>query len=133
MKLLDQVRRHMRTAHYAIRTEKTYLRWIKRFLVHQKDLSGGWRHPSEMGSDEVNEFLTWLAVEGKVSASTRWRTKREPREPTQQSGSVDLEERGKTTQRMSRNKPSHERRCRFDQTKVRSLPLKLDSAWFCHR
>lgn len=71
MKLLDQVRRHMRTAHYAIRTEKTYLRWIKRFLVHQKDLSGGWRHPSEMGSDEVNEFLTWLAVDGKVSASTQ--------------------------------------------------------------
>ncbi len=71
MKLLDQVRRHMRTAHYAIRTEKTYVRWIERFLIRQKNVYGKWRHPDEMGSDEVNEYLTHLAVDGKVSASTQ--------------------------------------------------------------
>ena len=56
----------MRVAHYAIRTEAAYVDWIRRFILfHHK------RHPSEMGSVEITEFLTHLAVEGKVTASTQ--------------------------------------------------------------
>ena len=65
-KLLDQVRDKIRLKHYSIRTEQTYVDWIKRFvLFHHK------RHPAEMGAAEVEAFLTHLAVEGKVSASTQ--------------------------------------------------------------
>jgi len=71
VKLLNQVRRHMRTKHLAIRTEKTYLRWIERFLQFERRLAGKWRHPAEMGSAEINAFLTHLAVERKVAASTQ--------------------------------------------------------------
>ena len=56
----------MRVAHYAIRTEEVYLDWIRRFiLLHNK------RHPREMGAAEITEFLTHLAVEGKVAPSTQ--------------------------------------------------------------
>jgi site-specific recombinase XerD len=52
--------------HYSRRTVKTDEQWLRRFLrFHHL------RHPREMGSDEVNAFLTHLAVEGKVSASTQ--------------------------------------------------------------
>ncbi|MCP4171150.1 MAG: integron integrase [Fuerstiella sp.] len=71
MKLLDQVRCHMRTAHLAIRTERAYVSWIKRFLHFEKCLCGHWRHPDEMGSEEVNRYLTHLAVDRNVSASTQ--------------------------------------------------------------
>ena len=71
MKLLEQVRRHMRTTHMAIRTEKAYVRWIEDFLRCEKQFAGGWRHPSEMGSEEVNRFLSHLAVDRKVAASTQ--------------------------------------------------------------
>jgi integron integrase len=65
-KLLDQVRDKIRLKHYSIRTEQAYLDWIKRFvLFHHK------RHPAEMGAAEVEAFLTHLAVEGKVAASTQ--------------------------------------------------------------
>jgi len=65
-KLLDQVRDKIRLKHYSIRTEQTYVDWIKRFvLFHHK------RHPAEMGAAEVEAFLTHLAVEGKVAASTQ--------------------------------------------------------------
>ncbi len=64
--LLDQVRRSMRVAHYAIRTEDAYVDWIRRFVLFH-----GKRHPSEMGAEEITEFLTHLAVEGKVTASTQ--------------------------------------------------------------
>ncbi|WP_288056911.1 phage integrase N-terminal SAM-like domain-containing protein [Methylobacter sp.] len=65
-KLLDQVRERIRAKHYSIRTEKQYVQWIKRFILHH-----GKRHPQEMGMAEVEAFLTHLAVEGKVSASTQ--------------------------------------------------------------
>ena len=65
-KLLDQVRRAMRVAHYAIRTEEAYVDWIRRFILYHNK-----RHPSEMGAAEITEFLTHLAVEGKVAASTQ--------------------------------------------------------------
>lgn len=65
-KLLDQVRERIRVKHYSIRTERQYVQWIKRFILYH-----GKRHPQEMGMAEVEAFLTHLAVEGKVSASTQ--------------------------------------------------------------
>jgi integron integrase len=65
-KLLEQVRDALRVKHYAYRTERTYIFWIRRFILfHEK------RHPSEMGSKQIQEFLTHLAVERNVSASTQ--------------------------------------------------------------
>ena len=65
-KLLDQVRDRLRLKHYSIRTETQYLQWIRRFILfHDK------RHPKDMGVREVEAFLTHLAVEGKVAASTQ--------------------------------------------------------------
>ena len=65
-KLLDQVRDRIRTKHYSIRTEQTYIDWIKRFILfHDK------RHPAEMGEKEITAFLTHLAVNRKVAASTQ--------------------------------------------------------------
>jgi len=65
-KLLDKVRDVMRVKHYAFRTERTYIGWIKRFILfHDK------KHPNEMGEPEVEAFLTWLAVEKHVSKSTQ--------------------------------------------------------------
>ena len=65
-KLLDQVRDRIRVKHYSIRTEAQYVQWIKRFILFH-----GKRHPQGMGAAEVEAFLTHLAVEGKVSASTQ--------------------------------------------------------------
>lgn len=65
-KLLDRVRQVMRAARYSIRTEDAYVDWAKRFILfHNK------RHPKEMGAPEINAFLTHLAVERHVSASTQ--------------------------------------------------------------
>ncbi|GAB1232940.1 integron integrase [Ferrigenium sp. UT4] len=65
-KLLDQVRDKLRVKHYALRTEQSYVDWIKRFIYfHDK------RHPKDMGAQDVEAFLTHLAVAGKVSASTQ--------------------------------------------------------------
>jgi integron integrase len=64
--LLDQVRNKLRVNHYSIRTEQTYLDWIKRFIFfHDK------QHPKNLGAKQVEDFLTHLAVAGKVSASTQ--------------------------------------------------------------
>jgi len=65
-KLLDQVRGVLRAKHYSIRTEESYLNWIRRYILfHNK------RHPKEMGEQEINQFLTHLAVNDHVSASTQ--------------------------------------------------------------
>ncbi len=65
-KLLDRVRAAIRARHYSIRTEEAYVGWITRFILfHNK------RHPSEMGEPEINQFLTHLAVQGNVAASTQ--------------------------------------------------------------
>jgi integron integrase len=65
-KLLDQVRDRIRVKHYSIRTETQYVQWVKRFILfHNK------RHPTELGATDVEAFLTHLAVDGKVSASTQ--------------------------------------------------------------
>ena len=64
--LIQRYREELQARHYARRTVKTYEQWLRRFLrFHQL------RHPREMGSAEVNAFLTHLAVEGQVSASTQ--------------------------------------------------------------
>ncbi|MFZ2161124.1 MAG: integron integrase [Sideroxyarcus sp.] len=65
-KLLDQVRDRLRVKHYSIRTEQTYSGWIKRYIYFH-----GKRHPKDMGAAEIEAFLTYLAVEGNVSASTQ--------------------------------------------------------------
>lgn len=75
-KLFDQVREVMRFHHYSLRTEQTYLQWIRRYVAFHRsqDRSGpqqGWRHPRDMGPAEVVRFLTDLAVERDVAASTQ--------------------------------------------------------------
>lgn len=55
-----------RTRHYSPKTEKSYVAWIRRFVVFH-----GKRHPTEMGADEVRAFLSWLATEKCISASTQ--------------------------------------------------------------
>lgn len=65
-KLLDQVRDRLRVKHYSIRTEQTYVHWIKRYIFFH-----GKRHPKDLGARDIEAFLTHLAVEGKVSASTQ--------------------------------------------------------------
>lgn len=65
-RLLDQVRDRIRVKHYSIRTETQYVQWIKRFILFH-----GKRHPRDMGQREIEAFLTHLAVEGNVSASTQ--------------------------------------------------------------
>lgn len=65
-KLVEAISDVCRTEHYAYRTEETYLKWIKRFIAFHSN-----KHPREMGADEVQNFLTHLAVERKVSASSQ--------------------------------------------------------------
>lgn len=65
-KLLDQVRDAIRLKHYSYRTEQSYVGWIRRYILfHNK------QHPKDMGGAEVEAFLTHLAVERHVSASTQ--------------------------------------------------------------
>jgi integron integrase len=65
-KLLDRVRDAVRTRHYSRRTEEAYAAWIRRYIVfHRKT------HPGQMGAAEISQFLTWLAVDRRVSASTQ--------------------------------------------------------------
>ena len=65
-KLLDRVRERIRVKHYSLRTEDAYLHWIRRFIFFH-----GKRHPREMGGPEVEAFLSHLATEGRVAASTQ--------------------------------------------------------------
>lgn len=65
-RLLDQVRACLRTRHYSLRTEQTYVHWIRRFIVFH-----GKRHPRELGAPEVAAFLTALATRDRVAASTQ--------------------------------------------------------------
>ena len=64
--LLESVRRKIRVLHYSIRTEQTYIYWIKYYIQFH-----GTRHPKDMGVPEIEEFLTYLAVEQKVTPSTQ--------------------------------------------------------------
>ena len=80
-KLLDQVRDAIHLKHYSIRTEQAYVDWVRRFILfHDK------RHPAEMGAAEIEAFLTHLAVNKNVAASTqnqavRLSSRRSPQRP----------------------------------------------------
>ncbi len=65
-KLLDQFRDNIRLKQYSFRTEKTYIQWVREYILfHNK------RHPREMGVAEINQFITHLVVDRKASASTQ--------------------------------------------------------------
>src|SRR6476620_11694435 len=65
-RFLERVRWHLRVKRYSIRTETAYVDWIRRFILfHRK------RHPDEMGEVEIAAFLTHLAVDQRVAASTQ--------------------------------------------------------------
>src|SRR2546428_10970608 len=65
-KLLDRVREANRLRHGSRSTEKSYVGWIRRYILFH-----GKRHPAEMGAPEVTRFLSSLAVQGRVAASTQ--------------------------------------------------------------
>lgn len=65
-RLLEQVRNAIRVRHYSYRTEQAYVDWVRRFVLHH-----GKRHPRELGAEEVTAYLTHLARDRGVSASTR--------------------------------------------------------------
>jgi len=65
-RLLDELRQSLRCRHYSRRTEESYCAWVKRFIFFHN-----LRHPSEMGEEEINAFLSRLAIAGKISASTQ--------------------------------------------------------------
>jgi integron integrase len=65
-RLLDQMAQVLRVRHYSLRTEACYLHWVRQFILFH-----GKRHPRELGAPEVEQFLTHLAVQGRVSASTQ--------------------------------------------------------------
>lgn len=67
LKLMEQVRQVLRYYHYAYRTEQTYCDWILRYVKFH----GGKTHPKNMGKKEIEGFLSHLASNGKVSASTQ--------------------------------------------------------------
>jgi integron integrase len=65
-KLFDRVRAVARVRHLSLRTEQAYSDWIRRFILfHRK------RHPEEMGTEEIRQYLSHLAVDGNVAASTQ--------------------------------------------------------------
>lgn len=66
MKLMERVQRKLREKHYSIRTEEAYCKWIKSFIFFH-----GKRHPQEMGEVEISAFLSHLAVDRHVAASTQ--------------------------------------------------------------
>jgi len=66
MGLLDQVRDVMRRKHYSIRTEHTYLNWIKQYILFHKKC-----HPKDMGEKEISLYLSYLATDRKVASSTQ--------------------------------------------------------------
>jgi integron integrase len=70
MKLVDQIRQVLRTKRYSYRTEQCYVAWVEHFLRFHRG-QDGWRHPTDMGATDVEAFLTYLAVERHVSASTQ--------------------------------------------------------------
>ena len=70
-KLLDRMREKLRVLHYAWKTEKSYVAWVEKFLRFHKERSGAWRHPTELGKAEIEQYLTFLAVDQLVSPSTQ--------------------------------------------------------------
>jgi site-specific recombinase XerD len=65
-RLLESLRATIHMRHYSVRTERTYSHWVRRFVMFH-----GMRHPREMGASEVTSFLSALATEREVAASTQ--------------------------------------------------------------
>lgn len=65
-RLLDQVRDRIRVKHYSLRTQDSYLHWIRRFIFFH-----GKKHPRDMGGPQVEAFLSHLATAGRVASSTQ--------------------------------------------------------------
>src|SRR5688500_8682843 len=65
-KLLDQYSEFLRNRHYSLRTEKTYIGWVRQYILYHNK-----RHPREMGEAEINAFITHLVNQKPVSASTQ--------------------------------------------------------------
>lgn len=65
-KLLDQLREAIRVRHYSIRTEEAYVQWVRRYIYFH-----GKRHPADLTGRHVNQFLSHLAIKGRVAASTQ--------------------------------------------------------------
>ena len=65
-KLLDQYSEALRNRHYSLRTEKTYISWVRQYILYH-----GKRHPREMGVTEINDFITFLVNQKTISASTQ--------------------------------------------------------------
>ena len=65
-KLLDQYSEFLRNRHYSLRTEKTYIGWVRQYILYHNK-----RHPREMGVAEINDFITHLVNQRSVSSSTQ--------------------------------------------------------------
>ncbi len=63
---IEHVRTELRTRHYSLRTEKTYLYWIRHFIRFNN-----MQHPNIMGNPEIERYLNPIAVNRKVSAATQ--------------------------------------------------------------
>ena len=70
-RLLDRVRAKLRLGHYSIRTESAYVDWIVKFLRFHRNADGQWTHPELMRAREIEAYLTHLAVDKNVAASTQ--------------------------------------------------------------
>ncbi len=68
-RVLDQLLERIRYMHYILSTEQVYVYWV-RFFIRWSGNGGAMRHPRDMGASEVEAFLTHLATDRKVSAST---------------------------------------------------------------
>ena len=65
-RLLDLLRAALRLRHYSYKTEKNYVAWVKRYIYFHKK-----QHPKDLGAEQIVQYLTFLAVKGKVAAGTQ--------------------------------------------------------------
>jgi site-specific recombinase XerD len=65
-KLLDQVRNVIRVRHFSLSTERAYIGWIRRFILYHHK-----QHPKDMAEPEIRQFISHLAVDARISASTQ--------------------------------------------------------------
>jgi integron integrase len=120
-RLLEQVRDKLRTLHYSYRTEQQYLQWIRRFILFHAR-----RHPRTMGATEVEAFLTDLAVQRKVSASTQNQALAALLFLYQKVLAVDLP----WLQDVVRAKPSHHLPVVLTHTEVRAVLAQLEGDYW---
>ncbi len=63
---LNEIKDAIRVRHYSIRTEQAYISWVKRYIRYH-----GWQHPKDLSEVHVADFLTHLATQKRVNASTQ--------------------------------------------------------------